>query len=261
MSWLEKFNWKPLTPGSLPGGARISAGKSGKVEMSLPTTAEVFVNCVPVNCIPSPESPAKRIVTVSSSSKSFSIGSEGVSMTVLISSPFRFWILAAFLRVHHLGGNRRQVHSLFRIALGQVRDHVKERDRANETVVLNQRDVAIALLVHDDDRLADGRLRRQHLDPGSHPIADGRFKVNPLADDLVQKIALGENANDALALTDDDATALILLPLLDGFGERRVGLDTEIVLRFKHTDARIAHAPGPIGLIVGRQDVRLLLSC
>ena len=72
MSWLEKFNWNPLTPGKLPAGARISAGKSGSVEMSLPTTAEVLVNCVPVNCIPSPESPAKRMVTVSSSSRFFS---------------------------------------------------------------------------------------------------------------------------------------------------------------------------------------------
>src|SRR6476619_5739443 len=85
MSWLEKFNWKPLTPGKLPAGARISAGKSGKVEMSLPTTADVFVNCVPVNCIPSPESPAKRIVTVSTSSRFFAACVTGGSITVLIS--------------------------------------------------------------------------------------------------------------------------------------------------------------------------------
>src|SRR6266436_1638468 len=71
MSWLEKFNWKPLTPGKLPAGARISAGKSGRVEMSLPIIADVLVNCVPVNCMPSPESPAKRMVTVSSSSECF----------------------------------------------------------------------------------------------------------------------------------------------------------------------------------------------
>src|SRR5581483_6615906 len=40
--------------------------------MSLPTMAVVFVNCVPVNCMPSPESPAKRMVTASSSSMCFS---------------------------------------------------------------------------------------------------------------------------------------------------------------------------------------------
>ena len=63
----EKLIWKPDTPGREPAGARISAGKSGKVLMSLPKTAAVRVNCVPVSCIPSPESPAKRMVTLSSS--------------------------------------------------------------------------------------------------------------------------------------------------------------------------------------------------
>ena len=63
----EKLIWKPDTPGSEPAGARISAGKSGRVLMSLPKTAAVRVNWVPVNCIPSPESPANRMVTRSSS--------------------------------------------------------------------------------------------------------------------------------------------------------------------------------------------------
>jgi hypothetical protein len=63
MSVLEKWIWNPLTPASVPAGARISAGKSGSVLMSLPTSAEVSVNCVPASCMPSPESPAKRIVT------------------------------------------------------------------------------------------------------------------------------------------------------------------------------------------------------
>ncbi len=67
MSVLLKLSWKPDTPGSEPAGARISAGKSGSVLMSLPKTAAVLVNWLPVSCIPSPESPAKRIVTRSSS--------------------------------------------------------------------------------------------------------------------------------------------------------------------------------------------------
>ena len=36
MSFDEKQIWKPETPGSEPAGARISAGKSGRVLMSLP---------------------------------------------------------------------------------------------------------------------------------------------------------------------------------------------------------------------------------
>src|SRR5688500_963322 len=63
MSLDENWIWYPLTPASVPAGARISAGKSGSVLMSLPTSADVSVNCVPASCIPSPLSPAKRIVT------------------------------------------------------------------------------------------------------------------------------------------------------------------------------------------------------
>ncbi len=36
MSWFEKRTWNPETPGKEPAGARISAGKSGKVDTSLP---------------------------------------------------------------------------------------------------------------------------------------------------------------------------------------------------------------------------------
>ena len=48
MSWSAKWSWKPETPGSEPAGARISAGKSGSVEMSLPRRAVSEVNCEPV---------------------------------------------------------------------------------------------------------------------------------------------------------------------------------------------------------------------
>ena len=36
--------WKPETPATVPKGALISAGKSGKVAKSLPKSAEVSVN-------------------------------------------------------------------------------------------------------------------------------------------------------------------------------------------------------------------------
>ena len=67
MSWSAKCSWKLLTPGSVPAGARISAGKLGRVDRSLPKTAVSWVNLSPVSCIPSPESPAKRMITWSSS--------------------------------------------------------------------------------------------------------------------------------------------------------------------------------------------------
>src|SRR5664279_1856318 len=66
MSVLAKWSWKLETPGRVPAGARISAGKLGSVAMSLPNVAVSAVKRSPVNCMPSPESPAKRITTWSS---------------------------------------------------------------------------------------------------------------------------------------------------------------------------------------------------
>ena len=65
-SWSAKCSWKLLTPGRVPWGARISAGKLGSVDRSLPIAAVSLVKRSPVSCIPSPESPAKRITTRSS---------------------------------------------------------------------------------------------------------------------------------------------------------------------------------------------------
>ncbi len=66
MSWSAKCSWKLDTPGSVPAGARISAGKFGRVDRSLPKDAVSEVNRSPVSCIPSPESPANRMITRSS---------------------------------------------------------------------------------------------------------------------------------------------------------------------------------------------------
>ena len=67
MSWSEMWTWKADTPASVPAGARISAGNSGRVARSLPNSALALVKRSPVSCMPSPESPAKRMMTRSSS--------------------------------------------------------------------------------------------------------------------------------------------------------------------------------------------------
>jgi hypothetical protein len=64
-----KLIWNDETPNVVPTGARISAGKSGNVARSLPASAVASVNCPPVNCMPSPLSPAKRTTAVSNSSR------------------------------------------------------------------------------------------------------------------------------------------------------------------------------------------------
>ena len=55
------WTWNAETPARVPAGARISAGKSGNVDRSLPNSALEVVKRSPVSCIPSPESPANRI--------------------------------------------------------------------------------------------------------------------------------------------------------------------------------------------------------
>ncbi len=66
MSWSAKWTWNDETPGSVPWGARISAGKLGSVARSLPNAADSWVKRSPVSCMPSPESPANRMITRSS---------------------------------------------------------------------------------------------------------------------------------------------------------------------------------------------------
>src|SRR4051794_34423045 len=66
MSWSAKCSWKELTPGRVPVGARISAGELGSVDRSLPKLAVSLGNRLPVSCMPSPESPARRVATRSS---------------------------------------------------------------------------------------------------------------------------------------------------------------------------------------------------
>ena len=66
ISWSEMCTWNDDTPAIVPAGARISAGKLGSVARSLPNTADSSVKRSPTSCMPSPESPAKRITTRSS---------------------------------------------------------------------------------------------------------------------------------------------------------------------------------------------------
>src|SRR3954462_15636388 len=116
--------------------------------MSLPKTAAVRVNCVPVSCMPSPESPANRIVTRSSSCVSGSVSRVVVT-----------WLSAPLGSVHRLVRTRRQVQELLGERLGEVLEDVLRPDDAREdVVVVEQRDVAVAAGLHQLDRVADRLL-------------------------------------------------------------------------------------------------------
>ena len=71
MSREAKWIWNADTPASVPAGALISAGKSGSVARSFPRMAVALVKRSPVNCMPSPESPANRTTTRSFSRTAF----------------------------------------------------------------------------------------------------------------------------------------------------------------------------------------------
>jgi len=91
-AWAEKLIWNAETPNVVPAGARISAGKSGKVAKSLPWIAVAKVNWLPVSCMPSPESPAKRMTT---DSKVSSILGSGVSACARLTAMVLVQISAA----------------------------------------------------------------------------------------------------------------------------------------------------------------------
>src|SRR5215470_12782688 len=83
--WLPNWSWKLDTPKSVPAGARISAGKFGSVEMSLPAHAASVVNCSPVTCMPSPESPANRITARFRVRRGLATVTAGVAVSLMMS--------------------------------------------------------------------------------------------------------------------------------------------------------------------------------
>src|SRR5665811_1849386 len=106
MSLLAKWSWKLETPGRVPAGARISAGKLGSVAMSLPNVAVSAVKRSPVSCMPSPESPAKRITTWSSVRTSViePLCRRNVLRRTRVVGPPACWVRVR--RVSHVGGGR-----------------------------------------------------------------------------------------------------------------------------------------------------------
>src|SRR5713226_1633605 len=82
--WLPNWSWKLDTPNRVPAGARISAGKLGSVEMSLPAQAASVVNCSPVTCMPSPESPAKRMTARVSVRRGLATEGAGITVSLMI---------------------------------------------------------------------------------------------------------------------------------------------------------------------------------
>jgi hypothetical protein len=149
-SWSAKCNWKLETPGRVPWGARISAGKLGRVAKSLPRPALSAVNRSPVNCMPSPESPAKRMTTRESRVRTGVSAAEGllnflphslagdpaVSMLGRLSGPG-----PTMPKCGHTGGFAgvtQLLPALCRLLIGQCLDNIRV-----SYIMLSQRPVII----------------------------------------------------------------------------------------------------------------------
>src|SRR5947208_7387428 len=162
-----KLIWKAETPNVVPCGARISAGKSGKVARSLPASAVESVNCPPVSCIPSLLSPAKRTTTASTggcAAASFSVirwvavaTSEVLTETRVAScDPLRPVGLGSPPFRRHGGGGFPPLAFGGTIAFGGQSDDPSPADREPSCPELDR----------DRDRLRDRRARRVPGHPG-----------------------------------------------------------------------------------------------
>src|SRR5690349_7731922 len=105
--------------------------------------------------MPSPESPAKRIVTRSSSWVS------GSSSRVVVT-----WCSAPFGSVHELMRSRRQVQQLLGERFGEVlQDVLRPDDALQHVAVVEERHVAVAAGLHQLHGGPDGVLEMEVMGP------------------------------------------------------------------------------------------------
>src|SRR4051794_1814569 len=233
MSWSEMWTWKAETPASVPAGARISAGNTGSVARSLPNSALALVNRSPVSCMPSPESPANRMITrFSSCGVTRSTVSD--TRTPLSVRRARRDVLLAMYRRH-----RRRVHTLRgRSAAGPRRGWtgLGDRHRTVEVDVLDG--------VEQLDTLAGRALERlatadQTGAPGSLVDHRGAHGVGQVAG------ALGL----ATGVDEPDATHVKVRHLPTGGVDGVVG--GELVVDERRCRAETLR--GVVAAVVGRQ--------
>jgi len=204
--WLTVGRWDGVTPaeltfeapGSEPVGARISAGKSGKVARSFPKTAAVLVNCVPVSCMPSPESPAKRIVTRSRSSTVCS----GLVCDSVVMEP----LLSTLWSLHHLVRARRQVEDVFRVRFCEVLQEIPKPDETDHRFALYHGQCPVLVLLHRRDCLGHRPrgLNRARLF-GEHRCLERLVPVKTVLHAFRQHIALCEDAGNPATVDREDA--------------------------------------------------------
>src|SRR5512146_970514 len=147
--------------------------------MSLPKSAAPRVNWVPVSCMPSPLSPANRIVTRSSWRSETDLGA-AVVMGLRVGCGS-----GAFGRRHPLVRPRREVQELLGERFGEVLQDVDRTDDADEdAIVVDQRDVAVAARLHEVDGVADRLVEVERPGMVDHERLDGLVRVDAGPDEL-----------------------------------------------------------------------------
>src|SRR3954467_4074019 len=163
--------------------------------MSLPNKAAPRVNCVPVSCIPSPESPAKRMVTRSSWRSA-----TGLASVMVIGLRWRFgagWGSRALGGCHALVGARWQVEELLRERLGKVLQDIDGSDDTDEqAVVIDERHVPGTTGLHELDRVADRLVQVEGPGVRDHHRLDRLAQVNASGNQLAEDVPLGEHAEE-----------------------------------------------------------------
>ena len=165
--------------------------------MSLPDIADVVVNWEPISCMPSPESPENRMVTCSTSCRSFK--------TALTCS-------TTFTLEGQLFGIGRQIEYLLGKVLGQVIDDVLVPNTAGYLAnLIHHRDTPESVLLHQPDCLADSISPGDPLRVGRHPFGNGQVERSLVAENAYYEVALGEYSGQ-LAIACEKRATVVFVP-------------------------------------------------
>jgi len=166
--------------------------------MSLPAIADVVVNCEPISCMPSPESPENRMVTCSA--------------TVTLEG--------------QLFGIGRQIEYLPGKVLGQVIDDVLVPNTACYSAnLIHHRDTPESTLLHEPDCLSDRIGPGDPLRVGRHPFGNGQVERSLVAEDTFYEVALGEYSGQLAIAGEKRATDVLVPHPVNNFAQRRFGIE------------------------------------
>src|SRR5262245_31181826 len=166
----------------------------------------------------SPESPANRSVTRSSSWSSGACA----RVSVVMESLSALWLVHALVR------SWWEVEELLREGLSQEFDDLLGPDDTHEVVlVVEQRHVAVAAGLHQLDRVPDRLLEVEVLPAGGHHRLDRLAEVHVATHDPAEDVALGQDAGEAPVGMGHEHGIARAGPLdcRDAVGEARAGRD------------------------------------